>query len=506
MEQPASDRRPGLSVRWTLAGLAVVLAAAAILRFWEIGASLHFLGDEGAQSAVEWDLIHGRLPLLGPSLSIGSMHLGPFFYYLAAAPLWIAGGSPVGPTVMVGLFGVAAVGLLFVYLRYPLGDWPALGASAVMATSFLMVEYSRRPWNPTPTPFFTLLFLWSLVLWKRHSSRYVPLTAGTLAILVQLQPVNVFLVALFVIFLVLARPPVPEPIFLAMAGALAVAILSPLIIYDLTHQMANTRAWIGALSGAKKGAGGSHASSPRVLFTLFNRAFEPRVIVASIILAVLLCLSALNVAFTNNDAFGANWEVLLPLLLLAIAAIGFQVYPKEVFEQYLVSLFVIPFIFLACLLRLLWRGRYPRLTAVALTLALVAIGVRDVVVYTYDTPRVTVASAAVISHDLEPDDTYGNVLKVSRVILSRARGRPFSIEMASPTNCPTGYSYVLDRLGRPAGNPELGFLLVEPPTYPPSRWTPRTVVADRRKARAVYDTGIVKVYELARPASVPNAC
>ena len=490
-----SDERPRVGLNFVYVGLVIVLAGAAFLRFWQISDHFHFMGDEGTQTQVEWNLIHGTLPLLGPSLSIGSMHLGPAFYYLMAIPLWLANGSPVGPTVMVGLFGLGAVALLFFYLRQPLGDWPALGGAAVMATSFLMVEYSRRPWNPTPTPFFTLLFLWSLVLWKRKSSSWLILVAGSLAVLLQLQPVNVFLAVLFVIFIAVARPPRPSWTVLGLAVLVVLVITSPLIIYDVTHHLSNTRAWLDALVGSKTHGARSDASSPRLLFNLFNRAFEPRVVAVSIVIAITTSLSALYVAFADHETEGAAWEIILPVILLAIAAVGFEVYRKLVFEQYMVCLFVIPFIFLACLLRLLWKDDRIRVLAVLVVGALVVVGVRDTWTYSFVNPQVTVADAAVTSHDLMPDDVYGHVLTVDHQIESWSAGRPFTITMPPYINTTAGYQYVLARDGyvlKPGG---LTYLLIEPADWPATNW-PAWAVKQAAKADKVTTIGIVKLYEI----------
>jgi 4-amino-4-deoxy-L-arabinose transferase-like glycosyltransferase len=456
----------------------------------------HFMGDEGTQSAAEWNLIHGHLPLLGPSLSIGNMHLGPFFYYLMAVPLWLAGGSPVGPTVTVGLFGVGTVALLFLYLRAPLGDWPALGASAVMAVSFLMVEYSRRPWNPTPTPFFTLLFLWSLVLWKRQSDRYAILTAGSLAVLLQLQPVNVFLVLLFAVFLIAARPARPGWAVIGIACLVFLVISSPLIIYDLSHHLANTRAWLDVVIGGKSHAAGRSASSPRLLFNLFNRAFEPRIVAVGILIAVVISLAAVYVAFIDNDAIGANWEVLLPLILLGIAAIGFEIYRKEVFEQYMICLFVIPFIFLATFLRLLWADQRIRVLAVIVVLGLVAVGVRDTWTYSFVDPQVTAADAAVTSHDLQPDDVFSHVQAVDRTIERWAAARPFGLTMTSYLNSAAGYEYVLARDGyalRSAAS--LQYLLIEPASWPRKDWNAPGAVRLASSAARTQTIGIIRLYQ-----------
>lgn len=503
MAHPLSDRRSKLPVWSPYLTLAVILAGAAFLRFWKIGTMFHFMGDEGTQSGAEWRLLHGHWPLLGPSLSIGSaahpLHLGPLFYYLMAPGLWIAGGSPVGPTVTVGIFGVATVALLFFYLRAPLGDWPALGGSAVMAASFLMVEYSRRPWNPTITPFFTLVFLGSLVLWKRRSSSWLLPAAGSLACVLQLQPVNLFLVAVFVIFILLARPPMPSRPVLGLAVLIFLAISSPLIIYDATHHLANTRAWLNVLlQGKSHHAPARNVSSLRLLFNLFNRAFGARVLVVSLGITAVVSTAALWVALVDHEHEGDNWELILPLILLLIATIGFEVYHKQIFEQYMVCLFVVPFIFVAAFLRIVWRHQQIRALAVLVVLALVAVGARDTWVYSFRSPRVTVADAAVTTHDLQPDDPYGHVLTVSRVIERWSQGRPFELQMASPFNSVNGYAYVLARAGFGPRPSALTYLLLEPPTWPRKYW-PSFVSHEVPLASRSETIGIVTLYQIGHP-------
>jgi 4-amino-4-deoxy-L-arabinose transferase-like glycosyltransferase len=490
-----SDSRPAIGIDLTYVLVFLIVVMAAFLRFWRIDGMFHFMGDEGTQTQATWNLIHGHLPLLGPSLSIGSMHLGPLFYYIEALPLALSGGSPVGPTVMVGLFGVAAVVVLFFYLRERLGSYPAAGAAAAMGASFLMVEYSRRPWNPTPTPFFTLVLFWSLILWKRRSSKWSILTSVTLACLLQLQPVNIFLVPLVIVFIVWARPPMPGWITLGIAALVFVFISSPLIAYDLTHQFSNTRAWISALVGGKSHAARRQASSLKLLFNLFNRAYGLPWLPVTTVLTAAVLIAAIGASFMKRAEEDTNWEVRLPLLLLIIGAIGLQVYHKEVFEQYMVCLFVIPFIFLGAMLSYLMRSRPGQIAAALLVLALVGIGVRNSWTYSFVTPKITVPDAAVTRNDLQDDDTYAHVLKVDNTIVGWAGGRPFSLKMASYLNSPQGYSYVLARQGRPPGRSRLTYLLVEPWNWPYSLWPNKASLPNPARAKRSARLGVARLYE-----------
>jgi 4-amino-4-deoxy-L-arabinose transferase-like glycosyltransferase len=499
-----SGRRPA----W--AGLGLIMVVAGILRFWEIGSDFHFMGDEGTQSLVEWRLIHGHLPLLGPSLSIGTMHLGPLFYYLEAIPLWLSGGSPVGTTVLVGIFGMAAIAMLFLYLRPAVGDWPALAGAATMATSFLMVEYSRRPWNPTPTPFFTLLLLYAMVRWARGGREWVIGAALALAVTLELQPVNVYLAVLFVSFVIVVRPAVPRAPHIVVAVALFVLVFLPLIIYDATHHLANTRAWLNALVGGKSTAPPRSASSVRLIFNLFNRAFEPRIVVVSATIALVLCGAAAVFLIERWREPGgsesattrvrtwliANAEVTLPVGLLLIALVGFEVYRKAVYEQYLVCLFVVPFIFVSVLVWILGRYRAGRVIGFVAVTGLVIAGIRDSIVYVFVSPSATVADMAVTRADLQQDTTYAEVTRVDGLI-ERLEHGPIRLGVKATDNTAAGFSYVLRVVdGR----------TVAPPSAHPSVWLVQPASLPAKERPQCYATvrvvGSVRVMRQ-RPGCTP---
>ncbi|HZT96109.1 MAG TPA: hypothetical protein VFB34_04645 [Chloroflexota bacterium] len=492
-----SDRRPASNFDLGYALLVLVVALGSVLRFWMIGTDFHFMGDEGRESAAEWSLIHGKLPLLGPSLSIGhTLHLGPLFYYLEAIPMWLSNGSPVGPTILVGIFGVAATVMLFLYLKAPLGSLPAGGAALVMAASFLMVEYSRRPWNPTITPFFTLALLWALVSWKRGRTESILVVAASLACLVQLQPVNLFVIPVALVFILWARPPRPSAALLCGAVIIFVVISSPLLIYDGTHNLANLKAWLAVLIHGKSNAPSRGASSLKLLFNLFYRALSVPNVPLTVVLTVCLGAAGLAVSGLRSLSGEANWEVRLAMLLLVVAAVGFEIYRKQVFEQYMVCLFVIPFVLLGALLWLVGRYRAGKAVGVILVAALVVVGTRQTWTYSFVTPKSTVADAAITRNDLQPDDTYGHVLRVDRKIVSRSKGRPFELRMASYLNYPAGYHYVLSRLGHPpVSKAGTVFLIVEPGSWPRRKWPKATqkVVARADRFQTI---GLIKLYEI----------
>src|SRR3972149_11757908 len=88
--------------------LALILLVGAYFRLYRIDEYMTFLGDEGRDALVVRRLLVNADPILvGPGTSIGNMYLGPIYYYLMAPALFLANFSPVGPSIMVALFGIA---------------------------------------------------------------------------------------------------------------------------------------------------------------------------------------------------------------------------------------------------------------------------------------------------------------------------------------------------------------------------------------------------------------
>jgi 4-amino-4-deoxy-L-arabinose transferase-like glycosyltransferase len=142
---------------------ATVLLVSAFLRLYKIDDYMTFLGDEGRDAIIVRNLlVHADPILIGPGTSIGNMYLGPHYYYLIAPFLFLANFSPVGPSVMVALFGIATVFLVWYVTREWFGKLGAIIASILYATAPVVIIYSRSSWNPNVMPFFSLVSIYSM--------------------------------------------------------------------------------------------------------------------------------------------------------------------------------------------------------------------------------------------------------------------------------------------------------------------------------------------------------
>src|SRR5258708_1626561 len=119
-----------------------------------------FLGDEGRDVLVAYNILHGHFTLLGPTASVGGFYFGPIYYYFMAPALLFANYNPVGPAIMIALIGIATVWLVYLFGKEFFSRGVGIIAALLYAISPLVVAYSRSSWNPNPVPFFALLVLW----------------------------------------------------------------------------------------------------------------------------------------------------------------------------------------------------------------------------------------------------------------------------------------------------------------------------------------------------------
>lgn len=90
----------------------LIILTASFLRLYKIGAYMTFLGDEGRDVIVAREILSGNLTLLGPRASAGDF-FGPIYYYMIAPFLFLMCYDPVGPAIMVALFGIGTVSYIF---------------------------------------------------------------------------------------------------------------------------------------------------------------------------------------------------------------------------------------------------------------------------------------------------------------------------------------------------------------------------------------------------------
>ncbi len=228
--------------------LIAILLLASFLRLYKIADYMTYLGDEGRDVIVVRRLLLYFDPILiGPGTSIGNMYLGPLYYYLIAPSLWLAGFSPVGPSVFVAL-----VGVLTVFLVWKIGDeWfgkvAGLTAAFFYAISPTVIIFSRSSWNPNIMPFFALLSIYSVwKIWKEGNYKWFAVLGISYAFCLQSHYLGLLLlptlgIFLFSKYLKLKKEKLPKPFVKNSLIGLIIFLflMSPLVIFDARHGWRN---------------------------------------------------------------------------------------------------------------------------------------------------------------------------------------------------------------------------------------------------------------------------
>lgn len=168
--------------------LSAILIVAAYLRLYQIE-NYNYYGD----SARDLLKIHnwfttGKIPLQGPITSMGTFHLGPFYYYLLAPFVFLFNNDPIGIVYFEITDGLLLVAVGFLFL-YKLVDFStAFIFSFLITLSPLAILLSRGSWNPHPQFLVTLLILFSFMQFiKTNFFRYIFISAFLVGIGIQLH-------------------------------------------------------------------------------------------------------------------------------------------------------------------------------------------------------------------------------------------------------------------------------------------------------------------------------
>lgn len=342
-----------------------------------------FLGDEGRDVLVAYNILHGHLTLLGPTSSVGGFFLGPIYYYFMAPFLLLFNYNPVGPAIMVALFGIATVWLLYKFLGDLFNSKIGLIAASIYAVSPLVIAYSRSSWNPNPLPFFALLCLYVLFKAVKKDSLKLFFASGILlGIAMQLHYLAIFLGAV-IFFYILFSENVRERVvkiffnlsrkYLTFFAGFLIG-WSPFIAFELRHGSQDLKNIFNfILHSGDTGTGNNFfATIYDVFFRLFGRLtlafpdpsqyhfFTPQIIsLWSGFVIVIAVPSTLLLIFNLYKSFKNNGEFHKYLLLVAWFFVGillFGFYKKAIYDYYFAFMFPLPFILVGNLLLFIYKN------------------------------------------------------------------------------------------------------------------------------------------------------
>jgi len=356
-----------------------ILTVAAFLRLYRIGDYITFLGDEGRDVLIVYNILHGHFTLLGPTSSVGGFFLGPIYYYFMAPFLWLFNYQPVGPAIMVALIGIATVWLVYHITKEFFGTRAGLIASLLYSVSPLVITYSRSSWNPNIMPFFSLLtmyLVYKAVLSKQL--RFMFLAGLSFGITMQLHYLATFLGVIIVVFILkaegwklyLQKQKKWFDSFIILIKQYSVLLggfllgFSPFIAFEVRHQFRNTNNIINFVLFSKDTHGG--ANSLATITDVFSRIFgrlifdyspaskdmfpftlswlNPMLLTISLLFGIW-CIAQLfrNAIINRKNRDKVLFYIWISLWLL-IGVLLFGLYKKTIYDYYFTFMFPLPFI------------------------------------------------------------------------------------------------------------------------------------------------------------------
>ncbi len=413
----------------------LILAIAAFFRLYRIREYITFLGDEGRDVLVVKRMIVDRkFTLLGPITSVGSMYMGPVYYYFMVPFLWLSKFDPVGPAIMVVIFSLLTIYLIYkISSEYFKSKIPGFISGFLYAISPLPIIYGRSSWNPNIVPFFSTLIIYSILKVIISKKAIWLLVAGlALGILLQLHYVTFMFLPILAAIFILFRPKIPLKYYLSGVFCFLLSY-SPFIFFELRHEFVNTNSLLRFLWQQKN-------ESPFNIFSLWQTVSDiavrlfwrlPVVYSAEYAKLLLLVLVILLFFILKKQAKGdIKKSLFLILIWLIVGIFSYGLYRGVVYDYYLASLFVVPYLLLGFIIYWLWIYS-PKGKALGLITFIL------LVIFNLNKSPLKIT----------PNNLVENTKSIAKFVFDKVEDKPYNFALIAGKNSDHAYRYFLEVWG-----------------------------------------------------------
>lgn len=420
--------------KWLFITLVLILTLATFLRFYKLPDYMTFLGDEGRDALIMKKILMGDFPLIGPPTSVGNIYLGPLYYYMMFIPMALFNLNPVSAAAMNAVIGVLTIGMIYYLGKIWFGKISGLVASYLYAISPVTIIYSRSSWNPNPAPFFALLGIFGLYkINKTGNFLWLILTGFSFAAALQMHylaliliPIGIILYALEVWFKRKEKERIKN-LFTGTILAIVVFLLlmSPLIIFDLKHNLLNYRAITELLSGGNAVKTDVISNLARIP-SLYSHNLIGRLLTGEnyFLVNIVSVLSILPFIYFRS------WSILALGIWLVVGFLGVSFYQQDVYDHYLGFLNPVPFLLLGSLTAV---KIVPRKLTLAMLMILIIV--------------LTIVNLQKNPLLKSPNNQLLRTQQVAKFIISETQGKDYNFALLSKNNYDAAYQFYLEQYG-----------------------------------------------------------
>ncbi|NOY15038.1 MAG: phospholipid carrier-dependent glycosyltransferase [bacterium] len=383
-----------------------------------------FLGDQGRDTLIAYNILHGDFTFIGPMTSVGNFYLGPFYYYFIAPWLFIFNYSPVGPAFGIAFFSLLTILLLYYFIfKVSKSHLIAFFASLIYATNPIVVEYSRFSWNPNLLPFASLLFVYLSYRFSRSSklkNQQIIALGITYGIILQLH----YLAGLIILLPIILNFSFWKNIkknykaWLVLIGSVLITEL-PFILFEYKHDFREVKNLLSAIN----------TTSNTGIITLD-------------LISIIKSLS--NVIRQLNNRFLIGYALFLPIALAFysqktknkfaklifvftfISLLSLSLYNGPLYDHYFAFAFFLPVLTLTYLYLKIKKTKRSLKLLITYSLIIISLNLIGVYQKIFKYPA---------------NNQIKTTIKAVDLIINQSQNKPFNFALLSDNNYDLGYKY-----------------------------------------------------------------
>ncbi len=227
----------------------LVILLAAILRFWNVGALMHFTLDEEIEAFIVQNIITGaHFPAIGVAVAPVGIHLTPWFYYLSSIPFWLGNLHPLSWGLTAATLGILTTTAIYFSFKEMFSKKIAFYSTCFYGVSFLTVSFDKHFWNVTPMPLVSVLSIFSLYQIVKGKLWWTVILAVLLSLGFSAHLSTITLLLLSITIWIKYKLPIFKKEVILGIIILLISF-SPLVFFDLRHNFEQTKALRSFLTG-----------------------------------------------------------------------------------------------------------------------------------------------------------------------------------------------------------------------------------------------------------------